>query len=329
MAQIRDLVVIVGDQGQDGTLLKISLIKKNTPIVCIGRDGLLMPDSCSDSVRMPFNIGSKEQVARLVKEIQPAQVYYLAAHHGSSEQPSDNGSAEYSNFHTVHVLGLLNFLSAIKAYAKYCRLFYAASSLVFGANHRAVLSEKDPLTPNDFYGLTKAQGILICRHFRQTHGIFCSVGILFNHESVLRPLKFLSKKLIYTAHQISLGREENLVVGSLLSETDWGYAPCYVDAFQKILRLKTPEDFIVATGESHTVSEFAELVFDCFNLDAKKYLREDPSLLTRNVTRKVGDYSNLKNLTGWKPGYKFHEMVQKLVSDYHETLRATNFENPS
>ena len=313
--------IIVGDNGQDGTLLKTSLEKQGIRVIGVGRDRVSLPDADTPFREDDFSIVNTEQVTALVKLLRPEEIYYLAAHHVSSEQSgADSSPAEYDAYHRIHVVGLMNFLTAIRDHSPGSRLFYAASSLVFNGFHGPTQNEETPLTPVGFYGLTKAQGILLCREFRQRHGVYAVAGILYNHESVLRPDRFLSKKLISAAYQISLGKQQDISVGNLAAETDWGYAPDYVEAFQDILRIRTPEDYVVATGESHSVQEFAEIVFNCFGLNYKNHVVEKNSLLVRHVPRKVGDSTKLKKLTGWKPSHDFEGMVRKLVDDYLESV---------
>lgn len=312
--------IIVGDSGQDGTLLKASLEKQGRRVIGVGRNHVTRTDADTPFREDSFSIADAEQVAMLVKLNGADEVYYLAAHHVSSEQNgADRSPAEYDAYHRVHVVGLMNFLTAIRDHSPRSRLFYAASSLVFNGVHGPSQNEETPLTPVGFYGLTKAQGILMCREFRRMHGVYASAGILYNHESVLRPDRFLSKKLISAAHQISLGKQHDISLGNLKAETDWGYAPDYVEAFQHILKVGTPEDFVVATGESHSVQDFAEMVFSCFGLNCKNHIRENSALLARQIPRKVGDSSKLKKMTGWKPSHDFKGMVRKLVNDYLES----------
>ena len=318
---MNNIAIIVGDRGQDGTLLRASLEKQGVEVVGIGRDRMSTPVSCTIGLGGEFSVANTDQVLALVDAIRPREIYYLAAHHVSSEQNgSDNSPSEYEAYHRVHVVGLLNFLWAIRNHLPKSRLFYAASSLIFNGIHGPIHNEETPFTPVGFYGLTKAQGILICREFRERYGIYAAGGILYNHESVLRQENFLSKKLISSAHRISLGLQHELVLGNLSAETDWGYAPDYVEAFQFILRASDPDDYLVATGEAHSVAEFAMIVFDCFGLDYRNYVRESTEVLNRHVPRKVGDSSKLKNLTGWHPAHDFSTMVRILVRDYLENM---------
>lgn len=308
--------IIVGVGGQDGSLLKLSLERQGVAVIGINKTAIsCAPDTLS--VTGDFSVLDRNQVENLVSVAKPDEIYYLAAYHASSEAEHSNlDPEEYRNYERVHVQGLLNFLYAICRHRSDARLFYASSSLIYDGSSGPVQDEDTPLSPTGYYGLTKVQGMLLCREFRRAHGVFAASGILYNHESILRPESFLSKKLIMGAHRISLGLQDELLVGSLDAETDWGYAPDYVEAFQEILRTATPDDFVIATGKSHTVREFAEQVFDCFNLAAGDYLKEDRELLHRAPPPKIGNPAKLAAVTGWKAKGSFAEMVQRLVDDY-------------
>lgn len=319
-------VIIVGDLGQDGSLLKANLIKKGYRVVGLNRNGINCSDSGMQLSLMQASLLDEGAVNLLVKNIQPAQIYYLAAHHSSSEQAGESASlSAYQPFHDTHVSGLINFLCAIVQHSPSCRLFYASSSLIFDGTHGPLQNENTPLTPTGYYGLTKSQGMLVCREFRKSHSVFASTGILYNHESHLRGDKFLSKKLILAARSIASGSADSITLGNLLARTDWGYAKDYVDAFQRILRINEPGDFVVATGETHSVAEFAEIVFNCFGLDYRRHVKEDSSMLSRTIPIKIGDSSKLRSMTGWQPTVSFSEMVETLVYEFLGNESGTNW----
>ena len=310
--------LVVGICGQDGTLLARCFARKGVHVVGISRDKLFLGREDAQ----PFSISDADSIEGLIKDLRPDEVYYLAAHHTSAESTEDNASPHsYEKYHHTHVGGLLNCLSAIKKHSLHSRLFYAASSLVYDGTNGPRQNENTPFSPVGFYGATKLQGLYLCRQFRETHGLFASVGILYSHESALRPDTFLSKKLISAAHQISKGQLDRVTVGSLKARNDWGYAPDYVEVFQKILNLSSPNDFVVASGESHSVRDFAAAVFERFGLDASKHVFETPGLLARGTPTKTGDISKLTSLTGWTPPRSFSCMVERLVDDYLSTQK--------
>ena len=213
----------------------------------------------------------------------------------------------------VHVTGLLHFLQAIKERSSQCRLFYAASSLIFGDAPGEAQDEQTPLNPTCVYGITKATGVQCCRLFRATHGVFSSVGILYNHESALRRETFVSQKIVQGAWRIQRGQETKLVLGDLSAEVDWGYAPDFTEAMTKILALDAPDDFVIATGELHSIREFVTIAFGCLGLDWRKHVEEDPALLGRKRSTRRGNPAKLQALCGWRPSVSFEEMIHLLI----------------
>ncbi|MEB3122938.1 MAG: GDP-mannose 4,6-dehydratase [Snowella sp.] len=307
-------IVIVGHRGQDGTLLCRSLKNNGDQVFGFSRSSTYSTDPQYSDIQA--SIEDSDSIYNLVDRIKPNQVYYLAAHHASSETLSENNPKnDFYISQLTHVIGPLNFLSAIYEISPNSKFFYASSSLVFSAENGEVQNEETSLSPQGFYGITKAEGMLLCREFRERFNVFASVGILYNHESYLRPDHFLSQKIIQSAIRIASGSKEKLVVGDLSSRVDWGYAPDYVKAFQDILGLNHSEDFIISTGEAHSVKEFVEIAFKHFKLDPEQYVIEDPNLLRRRPPVKIGDSTKLKTKTGWKPSLSFPDFVKQLITD--------------
>jgi GDPmannose 4,6-dehydratase len=305
--------IIVGSGGQDGRLLRRSLQAKGIGTVGISRHRIHYPDGREDG----FSILDELPIRNLLSEYQPHHIYYLAAHHTSAQGAMTNSSLEnYSVCHNTHVVGLHHFLEAIRVICPNARIFYASSSLIFDGSLGPKQSENTPFGPIGFYGLTKLQGMMLCRHYCREYNLFASSGILFSHESNYRPASYLSKKIISAAYAISRGQEAKVTIGDLDSINDWGYAADYVEAFQGILRLGAPGDFVVATGEGHTVREFAQGVCDQFGLRLSDCVVEDKSLPLRRTGPRVGDYTKLKLAAGWSPSKSFDQMVQALVKDY-------------
>ena len=304
--------IIVGSNGQDGRILYDRLLQENCSLLGIG----------SGSVRStePFglttiDITDSRQVLETVRLWKPDAIYYLAAfQHSSQDGLGDNTAALYEKSHAVNVTGLVNFLEAIKDVSLSTRLFYAASSLAFGDALVTPQNEQTPLNPRCIYGITKATGVQCCRFYRQTHGVFASPGFLFNHESVYQKPKFVSQKIIRGALAIRRGTLDKLILGDLSARIDWGYAPDCVEAMIRILSLPQAEDFIIATGETHSVLEFVQIAFGLLGLDWQAHVAEDASILKRRRAPLVGDASKLHNLTGWKPSVTFEGMIWALVA---------------
>ena len=279
--------LIIGSAGQDGTLLGHHLRGLGYEVRGVTR-GAPMP---------------------AVDDID--EIYYLAAFHHSSEDPPVEPGELFEKSVEIHVTNLVRYLEAIRT--RKARLFYASSSLVFGDVSESPQTETTPLRPTEPYGITKATGMQICRYYRQAHGVHASVGILYNHESPLRAEKFVSKKIVKAARAIARGSRDRLVLGDLSARIDWGYAPDFVDAMHRIVARDAADDFIVATGEPHSVREFVELAFARVGLDWQAHVEENRAVITRPPHARVGDASKLVRATGWRPTTSFTAMVHALM----------------
>lgn len=303
--------IIVGSKGQDGRLLYERLINISRPVLGIGRGEV---QSSEPFDLLEVDIFERQNVLDAVKIWQPDEIYYLPAFHHSSQDTLSSEPLElFEKSHAVHVKGLLNFLEAIRLTSFSTKLFYAASSLVFGETSDDIQSENTPMNPRCIYGITKVNGVHCCRFYRKTYGIHASVGFLYNHESPYRAEKFVSQKIIRAAVDIFRGINKKLVLGDLSAKIDWGYAPDFVEAMTCILTLKEAGDFVVATGKTHSVKEFVKITFGLLGLDWKKHVEENPSLLKRRNLPSVGDTSKLHQLTGWQPSVSFEKMVEILL----------------
>jgi len=292
--------VIVGASGQDGRLLGEQLEGAGQPCVKLGRGDVDLLD--------------RAQIEALVRRHRPREIYYLAAHHRSAEDPQggDDAALLRASF-DVHVTGLVHFLEAVRVHSAATRLLYAASSHIFGHGEQPRQDEKTPLSPVCVYGITKTAGVHCCRLYRQAHGLFAATAILYNHESPYRGPTFVSQKIIRAALAIAAGRQGELILGDLSARIDWGYAPDYVDAMRRILALPAADEFVVATGESHTVREFVEFAFAAAGLDWRDFVREDPCRITKQRRTLTGDAARLRAATGWRPTVSFQQMVQILL----------------
>jgi GDPmannose 4,6-dehydratase len=301
--------IVVGSDGQDGRLLFDRLERDGRDVVGIGRRGSRRSDGREFR---PIDITDGDSVAGLVAEMD-CDVFFLPAVHQSSEAAAASDEpALFDKSWQVHVQALVNFLDAMSR-RQSGALFYAASSHVFGDPDSEPQSEATRFKPETPYAITKAAGVFTCRYYRRAHSVRASSGILFNHESPLRDGSYLSRKITSAAARISREGKGELVIGSLSARNDWGYAPDFVDAMIRITRLPDADDFVVATGETHTVEEFAAIAFDHVGLDWRDHVIEDNRVLTRPPSVRVGDPTRLRQATGWKPTVSFDEMVRLLV----------------
>ncbi|MBU4289016.1 MAG: GDP-mannose 4,6-dehydratase [Proteobacteria bacterium] len=307
--------IIVGCNGQDGKLLNSYLLKKDYKIVGIGKNITV----CSDGFLIgPVDIKNSQEVFQLIKELKPNEIYYLAAFHHSSEANSIDNIDLFQQSFDVHVSALVNFLEGIKQYSSQTRIFYAASSHIFGEPGSEIQNEVTAINPNCFYGITKAAGLFLCRLYRNNYSIFASTGILYNHESSFRSEAFISKKIIISAINIKRKKQEKLTIGDLNAEIDWGYAPDYIDAMYRIINCEEPQDFIVATGEKHKVLDFVKTTFEYLDLDWRRYVEEDRSIITKKNYCRIGNPKKLMDKTGWKPSVDFREMIKLLLTESYK-----------
>lgn len=304
--------VIVGARGQDGRLLTELLRSKAYRLVCVDQGQLTVEGLPG---RDPVDITRRGDVRDLVQHVQPDEVYHLAAVHHSSQETARPDLELFRASYEVNFFSLLHFLDAVRLHSPRTRLFYAASSLVFGEPPTEVQTEQTPFSPGSVYAMTKVDGLLACRQYRAAHGLFASVGILYNHESKYRADKFLTRKVVRAAVAIKRGATEPLALGDLEASVDWGYAPDYVEAMHAMLQAPQPDDFIVATGARHTVREFVELAFREVGLDWRKHVVAAGQAMGRQAWTRIGDAGKLIRATGWRPRTGFEDMIRLLVRD--------------
>lgn len=303
--------VVIGSSGQDGHYLCELLCARGDEVIGISRGACA---SSRTGALAPVDVLDRAAVARLLAEHRPAEIYYLAASHGAAEAAAGDTHALFRRAIEAHVDGLLNVLDGIERHCGGARLFYAASSHMFGSAQGPLQNEETPLAPICAYGISKTAGTHLCRFYR-SRGLYCSVGILYNHESPRRPLPFVSRKIVQAAADIKLGAKRKLVLGSLSAAVDWGAAEDYVDAMARILQLEQPADYVIASGRLRTVREFAEAAFAAVGLPLEPHVQEDPSLLKGTPRPPLcGDATRLREASGWRPATGFAEMVQRMVA---------------
>ena len=293
--------LVIGAGGQDGRLLTEKLLATGWRVYAWSRDS-------GDQLAHPTM--TRDSLLRA----NPTHIYYLAAHHHSSQDKPPEPGELFRASYATHVEGLIHVLETMRQDLREARLFYAASSHCFGSQPATpVQEESTPLNPDNVYGITKTAGVHACRYYRNDHGVFASAGFLYNHESPYRRPEFVTTKIIRAAIDISRGKRDLLVLGDLSAQVDWGWAPDYVDAMTRILHLDRPDDFVIATGQPHTVGEFAQIAFAGVGLDWRKHVQENAGIITKRKLGLVGNPEKLKAATGWAPTVTFEGMIRKLL----------------
>jgi len=245
---------------------------------------------------------------RIIRTTQPDEIYHLGA---QSHVRVSFDVPEYTG--EITGLGTVRLLEAIRETGVKTRFYQASSSEMFG-NMPGPLNENTPFQPRSPYAAAKVYAYWITVNYREGYGLFATNGILFNHESPRRGETFVSRKITKAAAKIKLGRQDKLFLGNLDAKRDWGYARDYVEAMWVMLQQDEPDDFVIATGETHSVREFLDEAFGYLDLDWKKYVEIDPRYFRpTEVDLLLGDASKAKRVLGWKPRVHFKDLVKLMV----------------
>ena len=308
--------LITGVGGQDGSLLASLLLDRGYEVTGVVRRE---PSAYAEALAplegritlVEADLLDHASLADALSETRPAEVYNLAA--PSFVPRSWDEPIRTAEFAAV---GATSMLEAIREVDPGIRFYQASSSEIFGEPRETPQTEETAPSPVTPYGVAKAYAHFIAASYRKRYGMFTACGILYNHESPLRPVQFLPRKVARAAAAISLGLEQELVLGDLTARRDWGYAGDYVRAMWLMLQHAEPGDYVVATGVSHSVEELVERAFAVVGLDWRDHVRSDPSLFRGAVELHdlVGDASKARRVLGWEPEVSFDELVELLVS---------------
>lgn len=304
-------VVVIGSRGQDGALLFEQRAREHA---VLGLDRDCVESHRLEDVALPSDVQVTDAVRidEVLAKVVPSELYYMAAHHHSSEEQPDEAT-ELRESLRVHFVGLVNVLDALRAHAPRCRVFYAGSSHMFGYPSVQPQDESTPFAPRNAYAITKVAGAHACALYRDRYGMPISVGILYNHESPRRGSRFVSQRIAQAAVRASRDPSYKFTLGSLSAVVDWGYAPDFVDAMIRIVSQPSPDDYVIATGEPHTVRDFLDIAFGHLGLDWRRHVEERAASVEARATALVGDATKLRQRTGWKPTVTFDQMVRILV----------------
>jgi len=315
------IALITGINGQDGSYLAEFLLDKGYEVHgtlkrnSVSENQTSRLDKIYDKIKLHYaDLTDLSSLVRVISEVKPNEIYNLAAQSHvriSFDQP----------LYTTNVTGIgtLNILESVKLINPSIKIYQASSSEMFGnsIDNDGFQRETTPMNPVSPYGCAKVFSYNICRNYRNSYGMFISNGILFNHESPRRGTNFVTNKVCKEAVKIKLGLSNELILGNLEATRDWGHAKDYVRAMWEILQLENPDDFVCATGVSHSVQELCEYVFSKLELDWKMYVKQDKKFLRPEELHNLkGDSSKLVNATGWSHEYTFESMLDEMIENW-------------
>jgi GDPmannose 4,6-dehydratase len=307
--------LITGINGQDGSYLAESLLKKGYRVIGLVRRSSTqtyerIQHLMDDITIVQGDLHDQGSLLALLEEHEPEEVYNLAAQSFvavSWSQAVLTGE--------VTALGVTRLLEAIRFVNPKIRFYQASSSEMFGKVLEVPQRESTPFYPRSPYGVSKVYGHWITINYRESFGMFASSGILFNHESPRRGVEFVTRKISDGAARIRLGLAKELRLGNLEARRDWGYAGDYVEAMWSMLQLDEPDTFVVGTGETHSVREFCEIAFGCLDLDYRQYVLQDERFYRpAEVDLLVADPSKARGILRWEPSITFRELVEMMVA---------------
>lgn len=327
----KKVAFITGIGGQDGSYLAEFLLSKGYLVRGIVRRASLSNEKRIDHLNVygdrkdsPYytiyaDLSDSASIRNALEEFKPDEIYNLGAQ--SHVGISFNNPESTFNY---NLLGTLRLLEAIKDMKLHCRFYQASSSEMFGISPPPQ-NEETPMLPQSPYGISKLSAYHLTKLYREAYGIFASNGILFNHESPRRGWNFVTKKITREIAKIIVGETKKIVLGNIDAKRDWGYSKEYVEVMWKILQHEKPEDFVIATQETHTVKDFVKEAFDIFGLNWEDFIEiSDRYKRPAEVPALLGDCSKAKRVLGWEPKTKFKDLVKMMVvSDLKEKLEKT------
>jgi GDPmannose 4,6-dehydratase len=314
--------LITGITGQDGSYLAEFLLSKGYKVYgLVRRSSVQKYDNINhikDKIELvQGDLTDQNSLNFIIKEINPNEVYNLGAQ--SFVPTSWNQPLLTAD---ITALGVTRILEAIRLNNPKIKFYQASSSEMFGKVRETPQHEKTPFYPRSPYGVAKVYGHFITVNYRESYNIFACSGILFNHESPRRGIEFVTRKVTYAAARIKLGLQKELKMGNLDAKRDWGFAGDYVQAMWLMLQQENPEDYVIATGEMHTVRELIEIAFNYVGLDYKNHVVVDPQFFRpAEVELLCGDATKAHAVLGWKPSVNFKQLVEMMVENDLQLLQ--------
>lgn len=319
--------LITGITGQDGSYLAELLLSKGYKVYGLTRRTSTVSNERIEHIQdkidlIQGDLLDQSSLSSALQETEPDEVYNLAAQ--SFVKTSWNQPVLTGEF---TALGVTRVLESIRVINPKIKFYQASSSEMFGKVTESPQKETTRFHPRSPYGVAKTYGHYITVNYRESYNIFACSGILFNHESPRRGLEFVTRKISHAVARISLGKQDKLELGSLEPKRDWGFAGDYVKAMWFMLQQKNPDDYVIATGENHSVKEFVQAAFEVVGIkDWERYIISNKSKYMRpaEVDYLVGDYSKAKRILGWEPKVKFRELVEMMVKADIEMEKKSN-----
>jgi len=310
--------LITGITGQDGSYLADYLLGLGYKVHgIVRRVALEQPEhrlsrlkGVLDKITLhPANLDSYPSIFHVFSREQYDECYHLAAQSFVAESFADGFSTMSTNINGTHYV-----LAALRELQPECKFYFAGSSEMFGKVRETPQRESTPFHPRSPYGISKCAGFQLTVNYREAYGMFCSNGILFNHESPRRGLEFVSRKITNGVARISAGLASELRLGNLDAKRDWGHARDYVQAMHSMLQQREPDDYVVATGQTHSVRELCELAFSEVGLDYNNYVKIDQSVYRpAEVDLLIGDASKARSVLDWQPSVDFVTLIKEMV----------------
>lgn len=320
--------LITGITGQDGSYLAEHLISLGYEVHgLVRRVALEDPERrftriahLLDTITLhPATLESYPSVFHVTSQHQFDECYHLAAQSFVAESFADGFSTMSTNINGTHYV-----LAALRELRPQCKFYFAGSSEMFGKVREVPQRESTPFHPRSPYGISKVTGFQLTTNYREAYGMFCCNGILFNHEGPRRGFEFVTRKITNTVARIKLGLASELRLGNLDAKRDWGHAADYVKAMHRMLQQPEPDDYVIATGETHSVREFCELAFAEAGLDYRDYVKIDERFYRpAEVEQLIGDATKGRRVLGWQPTYTFGELVKEMVRADLEAVAQT------
>ncbi|MFY9553123.1 MAG: GDP-mannose 4,6-dehydratase [Blastocatellia bacterium] len=324
---MRKKALITGITGQDGSYLAELLLGLDYEVHgLVRRVAMEDPERrfgriahILDRVKLhPASVESYASIFHVVSQHDFDECYHLAAQSFVAESFTDGFSTMNTNINGTHYM-----LAALREVRPRCKFYFAGSSEMFGKVRETPQNETTPFHPRSPYGISKVAGFDLTRNYREAYGMFCLSGMLFNHESPRRGFEFVSRKITNAVARIKAGLGSELRIGNLEARRDWGHAADYVRAMHMMLQRPEPDDYVIATGNTHTVREFCELAFSEAGLDYQKYVKRDEQFYRpAEVDLLVGNASKAKKELGWEPRYTFGDLVREMVGSDMDAVRA-------